>query len=216
MLKILLYGHGKMGKMVEEIITEQDDMELVAIVSPSYNKSIYDITEAFDVIIDFSVPQAICEIAQYSKAYKTPLVLAVTGYNDEQERIIADLAEKVPVFRAENLSYGIKIMKNLINTAMQYRYDDIEITETHHNRKKDAPSGTALSLADLIGENIPIHSLRLGNVAGGHIVSLAMGDELITISHTALSRRIFAQGALKAARFITNCPPGIYGMDNIP
>ena len=216
MLKILLCGYGKMGKMVEAVIAEQDDMGLATIVSPSHNKSIHDVKVSFDVIIDFSVPDAIYEISQYAVAYKIPIVLAVTGYNDGQKQIITELAEKVPVFRTENLSYGIKIMKNLINTAVKYQYDNIEITEIHHNKKKDAPSGTAIALAKLIDENIPIHSLRLGNVAGEHTVSFALEDEIISITHTALSRRIFAQGALKAARFISNLPPGIYNMDNMP
>ena len=212
MLKILINGYGAMGKVLEETVKTYDDIEIAGIC---INADDLHKTADFDVLIDFSVPDAIYNIARYCTEKHKPAVLAVTGYSQEQEKIIEELSEKVPVFRAENLSIGINIMKKLIKTVSETLGWNAEIIEKHHIRKKDAPSGTALLLAENINESIPIHSIRLGNIAGEHSIIFSQGHEILEIRHTALSKKVFAEGAVKAARFIVSAGKGIYSMDNI-
>ncbi len=212
MLKILINGYGAMGKVLEETVKIYNDIEIAGICR---NADDLHKTADFDVLIDFSVPDAIYNIAQYCTEKQKPAVLAVTGYSQEQEKIIEELSEKVPVFRAENLSIGINIMKKLIKTVSETLGWNAEIIEKHHIRKKDAPSGTALLLAENINESIPIHSIRLGNIVGEHCIIFSQGDEILEIRHTALTKKVFAEGAVKAARFIVSAGKGIYNMDNI-
>lgn len=212
MLKILINGYGKMGKILEETVKTYDDIEIVGIC-----RNTDDLRKSadFDVLIDFSVPDAIYNIARYCTEKQKPAVLAVTGYSPEQEKIIEELSKKVPVFRAENLSIGINIMKKLIKTVSETLGWNAEIIEKHHDQKRDAPSGTSLLLAEIINESIPIHSIRLGNIAGEHSIVFCQGDEILEIRHTALSKKVFAEGAVKAARFIVSAGKGIYNMNNI-
>jgi len=211
-LKILINGYGAMGKVLEETVKAYNDIEIAGIC---INADDLHKTADFDVLIDFSVPDAIYNIARYCTEKHKPAVLAVTGYSQEQEKIIEELSQKVPVFRAENLSIGINIMKKLIKTVSETLGWNAELIEKHHIRKKDAPSGTALSLAENINESIPIHSIRLGNIVGEHCIIFSQGDEILEIRHTALSKKVFAEGAVKAARFIVSAGKGIYSMENI-
>ena len=212
MLKILINGYGAMGKVLEETVKTYNDIEIAGIC-----RNADDLRKSadFDVLIDFSVPDAIYKIAQYCTEKQKPAVLAVTGYSQEQEKIIEELSEKVPVFRAENLSIGINIMKKLIKTVSETLGWNAEIIEKHHIRKKDAPSGTALLLAENIKESIPIHSIRLGNIVGEHCIIFSQGDEILEIRHTALSKKVFAEGAVKAARFIVSAQNGMHNMENV-
>lgn len=192
-----------------------------------------------DLVIDFSRPESIPALVSYAVKTNTALMVATTGLADEHLDLLDRAAQKVPVFHTANMSLGVNLVKDAccrIASVLSEGFD-IEITEFHHNQKADAPSGTALMLAKAIKEaaseskefvygrspqagkrkenEIGIHALRGGTMPGEHSVLFAGPDEIIEIRHLALSRRIFALGALRAARFIAGQKPGMYNMDNI-
>ena len=195
----------------------------------------------FDVLVDFSHPSMLSTILSLAVSRSKPVVLATTGYSDAQIDEIAAAAAKIPVFKTANMSIGINLMTELIKTAAALLADnfDIELVESHHNQKLDAPSGTALMLADamkntLSGEleyvydrhnvrakrgkkELGIHSIRGGTNVGEHSVIFAGNDEVLEIKHSASSRGIFAEGAVRAVRFITEDgrTPGLYSMQNL-
>ncbi|HKM28529.1 MAG TPA: 4-hydroxy-tetrahydrodipicolinate reductase [Anaerovoracaceae bacterium] len=193
--------------------------------------------EGIDVIIDFSHPRALPMIKDYVTRQdgKAALVIATTGYDEDKEREIKELAETVPVLKNSNFSYGINMMKKILVQMSETLGDisDIEIIEKHHSQKIDAPSGTALLLADAIdpaasrrrlcgrrgesrrGNEIGLHSVRGGTIFGEHTVIFAMKDEVIELRHTAFSKEIFAKGAIDAALWIKGREPGYYSFDNM-
>ncbi|MCL1883976.1 MAG: 4-hydroxy-tetrahydrodipicolinate reductase, partial [Defluviitaleaceae bacterium] len=226
-------------------------MEIAAgidIVSGSANfpvyKNINECTTPADVIINFMPPTAALEnalaIVDYSVSKKIPLVLCTTGMPDELETAIQKAAEKVAVLRSANMSLGINLLSNILSRISQLLYDsgfDIEITERHHNQKLDAPSGTALLLADAVNaalseemtyttdrskthalrkrNEIGIQALRGGTIVGEHSAIFAGLGEVIELKHTAHSREIFAVGSLKAAEFLRGKPSGMYTMQDL-
>lgn len=190
-----------------------------------------------NVIIDVSSTNAIYDLYAFSLKNNTPVVLCTTGYNDEQKDLILKMSKIVPVFQSGNMSIGINIINHTLKYIIKFLYNDfdIEILEKHHNKKIDSPSGTALLLADTIAKSIPykvnysynrnckrmktdigIQSIRGGTIIGEHDIIFAGDDEIIKISHTALSRKIFANGALYAAKFLSTCNKAkIYNMDDL-
>lgn len=247
MTKILLSGaNGKMGNVIRGIVSERDDCEIVAGVDintlstdfPVYS-NIKDVKETADVIVDFSNPAALQSLIDYSKENGTPLVIATTGYSEEQKNAIKEASQFSPIFFTYNMSIGINLLVNLAKKAVSVLGDDfdVEIVEKHHNQKIDAPSGTALMLADAIAEEkenkvnyefnrhskrekrpkdeIGLHSIRGGTIVGEHDVMFCGKDEIITLSHSARSKEIFAVGAIKAALYMSGKPAGMYDMSNI-
>ncbi len=211
-------------------------------VSPAYSFPVYQTVSDFpgrgDVIIDFSHHTALPTLVEYSKKTKTPLVIATTGHTEEEKTLMAESAMSAPVFCSGNMSIGINLLMELCRTASRAlgEHFDVEIIEKHHNQKLDAPSGTALMIADALKEErkdteyvydrhsvrktrepqeIGIHSVRGGTIVGEHEVIFAGNNEIITLSHTATSREIFANGALKAAEYIANKAPGMYCMSDL-
>lgn len=193
-----------------------------------------------DVIIDFASAKAVDHLLDYCAATGTPVVLCTTGLSEEQIRRVEETAEKAAVLRSANMSLGINLLLKLVKEAARVLAAadfDIEILEKHHNRKLDAPSGTALALADSINEamesqyhyvydrssrrqkrdpkEIGIQSVRGGSIVGEHDVIFAGQDEVITISHTAYSRAIFAKGAVAAAKFLAGKTSGLYDMADV-
>ena len=192
-----------------------------------------------DVMIDFSNPAALPGLLAFTGSRKIPVVVATTGLSKEDEQSLQAAAEKIPVFWSANMSIGICLLKELVKKAAVFLGDayDIEIVERHHNRKLDAPSGTALAIADAINDaegdkfcfeydrhsrrakrkktEIGISSVRGGNIVGDHDVIFAGQNEMIEISHKAMSRNLFADGAVKAAFFLKDKPAGFYGMDSL-
>ena len=216
MLKLIVVGYGIMGKLMEQAVKENEDIEIMEICARAGRMPcIKDMNRCADAVIDFSAPDAIYDVAEYCEKYKVPLVSAVTGYSEEQEKLIEKLSRIVPVFRSSNFSVGINVMNNLVHKATEMLEWDVEMIEMHHNKKKDFPSGTALMLEKSIGSNVTIHSVRAGNIPGEHTVIFAGNDEMIEITHRAFSKKIFAEGAIKAARFIVMQTTGMYGMDDI-
>ncbi len=247
MINVLLSGaNGKMGSEVIEAIGRVEDFKIVCGFDreetnqngfPVYN-SIDKISEKVDVIIDFSVPVATFEILKYAKKNKTPIVIATTGFSKEELEKIKEISTEIPVFRSSNMSLDINLMASLIQKVAEVLTDaDIEIVETHHNRKVDSPSGTAILLADAINEvltekkgytfdrmqkrekrnknEIGFSSIRGGNIVGEHSVKFFGESETLEITHTAYSRQVFAEGAVNAAKFIVTKEPGLYDMKSL-
>lgn len=247
MTRIILSGaNGKMGKTIQSVVAGHENCEIVAGVdlnTQSDNFPIYDsidkVQEQADVVIDFTNPVLIDGLLDYSKKTSTPLVIGTTGFNDNQKKQIEKASEESAVFFTYNMSLGINLLANLAKKAADIlgKDFDIEIVEKHHNQKIDAPSGTALMLADAICEEfdeplkyeydrhskrekrskneIGMHSVRGGTIVGEHEIIFAGRDEIITLSHSARSKEIFAVGAVNAAEFMKDKSCGMYSMKDL-
>ncbi len=247
MTRIILSGaNGKMGKTIQSVVAGRENCEIVAGVdlnTQSDNFPIYDsidkVQEQADVVIDFTNPVLIDGLLDYSKKTSTPLVIGTTGFNDNQKKQIEKASEESAVFFTYNMSLGINLLANLAKKAADIlgKDFDIEIVEKHHNQKIDAPSGTALMLADAICEEfdeplkyeydrhskrekrskneIGMHSVRGGTIVGEHEIIFAGRDEIITLSHSARSKEIFAVGAVNAAEFMKDKSCGMYSMKDL-
>lgn len=247
-MKIIIHGiAGKMGQTLYRTALETPDTEVVAGVDkvpaqdigvPVY-PSLSEVTQEADVVIDFSVREALPGLLAAATAKELPLVVATTGLTDQDRHMIFQASEKIPVLQSFNFSLGINLMFALARRAASALGDnwDIEIIELHHNQKKDAPSGTAYALADAINaafngqkeyvfgrysqdgprksNEIGIHAIRGGTIAGEHTALFAGNDEVLTITHTAHSKTLFASGALTAARFLCGKQPGLYHMQDV-
>lgn len=247
MLEVMVNGcSGKMGQIVCDLVEQNENLVLKCgfdknvtgeFAFPVFNK-IKDITEKPDVIIDFSVPVATFNILNYAVQNHVPIVIATTGFSTEEEKRIEEYSKQIPIFKSANMSYDIMIMKKLVQWLAPLLKDtNIEITETHHNRKIDSPSGTAQMLADSINSSlgntlhceynrhdkrekrdkneIGMNSIRGGNIVGEHTVQFFGEFETFELKHTSYSRNVFAEGALKAAQFLVNKPNGLYNMEDI-
>lgn len=249
MPKIIISGcNGYMGRVVESLcnadasITIVGGFDLLGTTEKEYPvyTSPSEFTGEADAVIDFSSPAALDALLTFSKDKKIPLILATTGYSPEQLAQIGATATEVPLFRSANMSLGINVLLNLVAKASEVLGSDydIEIVERHHKRKVDAPSGTALMIADVAKEHckheaeyvfdrssvrkprdkkeIGISAVRGGTIVGEHEIIFAGHDEIMEIKHTALSREIFAQGAVTASKFMANITkPGLYDMSNL-
>ena len=245
--RIILCGAcGKMGGNVLSLL--ENDPEATAVcgvdlfpkeIGMSVFKSFSEVKNDADVIIDFSSPVGLLERLDYAKAHGLGIVLASTGFTKEDLALIEEYSKSVAIFKTANLSLGVNLMQALCKAAAQVLGTgfDIEIIERHHNLKKDAPSGTALMLADSINEvfegkkryvggregivgareqdEIGIHAVRGGTIVGEHEVMFAGEDEVITITHSANSKRVFAAGAIRAAKFLKGKQAGMYEMKDL-
>ncbi len=236
---------GKMGKVVAEVCNQFEDMAVCAGVDPTLPKCSFpvyancsEVVEKVDVIIDFSFHAAIADILSFAVKNKIPAVIATTGFSSEELALIEESKKEIPIFRSANMSLGVNILCQLAKKAAKFLPDfDIEIIEKHHNQKVDSPSGTALMIADEITSVLPnqmnyvfgregicgkrtkseigIHAVRGGTIVGEHEVLFAGAHETVTISHSAGSREILANGAVCAARFLVEQKPGGYSMKDI-
>ena len=243
--KIIISGcNGRMGRVVESICEADPDVSVVAGFDVSLESRAFPVfvspanfTGEADAVIDFSSPAALDGLLAFALERKVPLVLATTGYSDDQLAQIDEASKRIPIFRSANMSLGINVLLELVKKAAAVLGDsyDIEIVEKHHNRKVDAPSGTALMIADAAAsalnfkpeyvyerhsvrqsrdkKEIGISAVRGGTIVGIHEIMFAGRDEIIEIKHTAMSREIFANGAVKAAKFLAGVSkPGMYDM----
>ena len=247
MTKIILCGAcGKMGGNVLSLL--QEDTQAVAVcgvdafpreIDLKVYPTFADVTEDADVIIDFSSADNLVERLEFAKNRGIGIVLASTGFTSEDLKMIDEYAKHIAIFRTANLSLGVNLMQALVKAAAQVLGDsfDVEIIEKHHNLKKDAPSGTALMLADSVNEafeekktlvngregivgartknEIGMHAVRGGTIVGEHEVMFAGEDEVLTITHSARSKRVFASGAIRAAKFLQGKGPGMYEMKHL-
>lgn len=247
MTRILLSGCcGKMGRNVINSVNQRKDCEIVAGIDIVDDSNIgfpifqnYNEVEVkADVIIDFSNPALLTSILEYALKTNTAVVLATTGLSDSQIKEVEDASKVIPVFFSYNMSLGVSLLCELSKTAAKILGNDfdVEIIEAHHNQKIDAPSGTAIMLANAVKEEMPdayfeydrhskrekrhtneigIHSIRGGTIVGEHQVIFAGNDEIVTLSHSARSKAIFSQGAVNAAVFLSGKESGIYNMSDI-
>ena len=234
-MKIAVLGGGAMGKVLADMIEDRNGYELAGVIDPLAGDTLAACGGDADVVIDFSNPANLGMLAEYCTANNCPAVIATTGYTAEQTEQIKQLAGQIPVVFSANYSLGINIMKRVISEITPLLEDtfDIEIIEKHHNKKLDAPSGTAkmlLAAADESGayehvfgrdgnrkrgREIGVHAVRGGTIAGEHTVMYAGTDEILEIRHTADSKKIFASGALKAAEFAADAQTGFYTMEDV-
>ena len=250
MTNVILCGcGGRMGHAVTELINKNGDFQIVAgvdvnasSVAPACKFPVYqtikDFPDRADVIIDFSHHTALADLLDYAKATSTPIVVCTTGHTDEEREMMKSASESIPVFFSRNMSIGINLLVELCRRASRTLGlgFDVEIIEKHHNQKLDAPSGTALMIAEALADEreetefvydrhermqkryqseIGIHAVRGGTIVGEHEVLFAGDNEMITISHSATSREIFANGALRAAGFIVGKAPQMYDMSDV-
>ena len=248
MVGVILHGcNGRMGQMLSGLIAEDEEMKVVAGIEPSGEakndypvyKSFDELKETADVIMDFSTASAIDSLLSYCEKTHTPLVLCSTGLSEAQLDRVENLAKESAVLVSANMSLGINVLLKLLKSVTGTLYGngfDIEIVEKHHNQKLDAPSGTALALADVMKDElddisynldrskvrkkrerneIGISAVRGGTIVGEHEVIFAGTDEVIEIKHTAYSRAIFAKGAMSAAKFLKGKNTGKYSMSDV-
>ena len=249
MTRIIMCGcNGKMGRVISQLAKEDENAKIVAGVDISGEgpegypvfKSITECDVKADVVIDFSAPAALSEILTAGTQRNLPLVLCTTGYGSDELEQIAEASKKVAILRSANMSLGINLLLSLVQSAAKVLAEadfDIELVEKHHNQKVDAPSGTALALADAINEalehayiykydrstervkrdkkEIGISAVRGGSIVGEHEVIFAGTDEVIEIKHTAYSKAIFGKGAVAAAKFLAGKPAGMYSMKDV-
>ncbi len=249
MVRVIMHGcNGKMGQTITRIVAETEGVSIVAGVDPYDGirqeypvfASIKQCDVEADVVIDFSSAGAVDDLYEYCREKKLGLVLCTTGLSEEQIQAAGRLSETVPVLRSANMSMGINLLEKLLREASGILADagfDIEIVEKHHNLKKDAPSGTALALADAVSDGlkekyeyvfdrsqrsiqrpkneIGISAIRGGTIVGDHDVIFAGEDEVITFSHRAYSKAVFAKGAVQAAIFISGREAGMYNMSSV-
>lgn len=233
MNKLLLIGYGRMGKMIEDVVSQTEDARIVGKIDPLLPP--WDAAEAPDAILDFSAPQGIEQSLALALQYKAALVIGTTGFDEGVRARIAETAKEIPVICQSNYSLGVAVLKKAVRmtAAALGAGFDIEIVETHHNKKQDAPSGTALSLAEAAnldgkpllygrhglvgarGNEIGVHAVRGGSVAGEHRVLFLGDNETVELRHEAQSRRIFAVGAVRAALFLAGRKAGLYTMDDV-
>ncbi|WP_315122086.1 4-hydroxy-tetrahydrodipicolinate reductase [uncultured Clostridium sp.] len=247
MVKVILCGcNGKMGKVITQTALSFPNIDIVAGVDKSLNNNnlypifsnINEVNVAADVVLDFSRPEALDDLLGYSSKNATPLILCTTGYSEDQLNKISEGSKAISIFRSANMSIGVNIVNSILKSISNklYKDFDIEIIEKHHNQKVDAPSGTALLLANTIKDSIDgvrefsygrvgnskreekeigIHAVRGGTIVGEHDVIFAGIGENIEIKHSAISREVFAVGALKACEFMQNKTPGLYNMHDM-
>lgn len=239
-MNIIVNGAGgRMGQQVCRLLAEQGHT-LAAGVDHFGGEGLYrslsDYTGPADAVIDFSFHEGVAELVDYCVSRKLPLVAATTGYTPEEFRHLEEGAKEIPIFQSYNMSIGVALLAKLVGQAAAiFQGCDVEIVEAHHNRKADAPSGTALLLADAVKAQRPdatyvfgrsgqhkrepneigIHALRMGNVVGEHEVIFATDNQTITLKHQAHDRALFAEGALAAVHFVAEQPAGLYHMDHL-
>ena len=221
-VRVLLIGAaGRMGKTVLDLAAADPKIDIVA--QCDLGDPIESVMKACDVVVDFSHAAAIDEICRAASQHGKPLVIGTTGHSQEQRRAIEKAAESLPIVFASNFSIGVNVLFWLTRKAAELLGQDFnpEIIETHHKMKKDAPSGTAKTLAEILkaaqkDENqIPIQSIRQGEVVGEHTVIFSGPNERLELVHRATSREIFARGALRAASWVMGKPPGLYSMQDV-
>ncbi|MCQ2482870.1 MAG: 4-hydroxy-tetrahydrodipicolinate reductase [Clostridia bacterium] len=249
MVNILMHGcNGRMGKSISQMCKGSDKYRIVAGVDmfsadngfgyPIF-ESLAEVDVDFDVIIDFSNANIVPTVAQYAMQNKKPLICCTTGLSDDTCAMLLEASKIVPVFKSANMSLGMNVLFELVRSATKVLYPDyeMEIVEAHHNKKLDAPSGTAYMIADVISEEtnneveyvfdrhdvrkardhkeLGISSIRGGNIVGNHDVMFIGDEEILTISHQAQDRSVFGRGALRAAEFVVGKEPGMYTMQDI-
>ena len=246
-MNILVCGFGLMGKKVVQAVRDNKKMNLIGVVSPIFDETIkenmyssfQEVHDHIDAIIDFSHPNNLDDLLKFGIKHHCALVIATTGFNEQQLLRIEEASSQVPIFQSYNTSFGVSMLIKIVREAAKEFYDqgyDIEIIEKHHNQKIDAPSGTAELLYEVMAEEIDgveacydrssrhekrkkeeigIQSLRGGTIFGEHTIMFAGVDEIIEIKHTALSKEVFVQGAISAAYALNDKDNGLFTLKSL-
>lgn len=246
-MNVLVYGFGLMGKKVTQAVRDNAQMNLVGVVSPVFDAkidekmyaSLNEVHEKIDAIIDFSHPDNLNDILKFGVRNHCALVLATTGYSEQQILHIEEASSQIPIFQSYNTSFGVSMLTKIVKEVAKEFYEngyDIEIIEKHHNQKIDAPSGTAKLLYEVMAEEIDgveavydrsslhekrkhesigIQAMRGGTIFGEHTVMFAGNDEIIEIKHTALSKEVFVQGAISASYALLDKDHGLYTLKSL-
>ena len=248
MINVVVSGcNGAMGRVLTKAIEEMEDITIVAGIDKNINsykntypvyKSPLLVKEECDVIIDFSKPSNLSGLLEYSVNNNIALVIATTGFSEEEENKIKEASKFTRIFKSSNMSVGVNVLINLSKQATNTlgNIADIEIIEKHHNKKVDSPSGTAVMIANAVKEireqsefiygrhgrtgkrqqnEVGIHAVRGGTIVGEHSAIFAGNDEILEINHSARSKNVFAEGAIAAAKYLVNQQPGFYNMDDM-
>jgi 4-hydroxy-tetrahydrodipicolinate reductase len=193
----VVYLHGKNGRMGQAV---------QAVIQNNSAFTLSGSADECDVVIDFSSPSSLTELLKMKK----PLVIGTTGYGEEEKRRILEASKVLPIFMTPNFSLGMTLLRQMVQELAERVGGEIEIVEAHNKNKKDKPSGSALLIEEELGKDVPIHSIRAGDIVGDHTVIFGLDGERLEIKHQVHSRAAFAHGALKAAQFIKSQPPGLY------
>lgn len=236
MLNVLIHGMGAMGQYVYDLLKGQTNIICYDSFNAEYCKKLNEIKEKIDVIVDFSHHSLVDDLIDFAADHSIPVVICTTGLSETTQQNISDRSKKIPIFQSGNMSLGINVLLELAKLgAKSLSNFDIEIIEKHHNKKIDAPSGTAYMIAEVIqsvqtlnleynrygndakrGDNvIGMHAIRGGSITGEHTVLFAGLDETIEIKHQATSKKVFAKGAISAAYFLKEQQPGLYTMNDL-
>lgn len=230
-MDIIIHGTGAMGKIVSDLIKEDKNLNVTGFADELTN-------EIGDIIIDFSHFSRLNSLLDYAKNNNLPLVIATTGYDAKTLEKLKEFSKEIPILLSSNMSLGVNLMQDILKKIVPILYGkyDIEVIEKHHNKKVDSPSGTAKSILEVIENSckgkmieqygregikkreeneIGVHVVRGGTIVGEHSVLFCGNDEIIEIKHTAMSKNIFAEGALTAAKFLADKPAGLYSMKDI-
>ncbi len=239
-MNIILIGYGKMGQTLEQLAQSAAGIELSAVVGKAPGHDVYAeltaVTEPADCLIDFSHHNNIEKILRYAQEQCKPVVICTTGFNIVEVGLITAAAKNIPIVYSQNMSLGVNVMVDAVRRMSAALGDDfdVELIEKHHNLKEDAPSGTAKMLLAAVNNvehktqvngregmkkraknDIGVHAVRGGTIVGEHTVIFAGNDEILEIKHTALSKKIFAAGALRAAAFLAGKNTGLYTMADV-
>ncbi len=246
-MKILLVGcTGQMGRQLTETFKEEADLEIVAGIALEKDDSLgypvyldfEEVKEEPEMVVDYSSAKNTKALLKYVTSHKIPVIIAATGQTEEEEKAIREASEITPILKSGNMSLGINLLMKLVEEAAETLQGyDVEIVEAHHNKKVDAPSGTARMLADAVDagrrgvaervygrygreaqrekDEVGVHSLRGGTIVGEHAVIFAGTDEIVTLKHSAHSKKIFSNGTVRAIRFMRDVPVGFYTMKDI-
>lgn len=228
-MKLIVSGcRGKMGRKLIKTLSRESDIRIICGIDNTVDKTVqveeFPVFAAFgdhickaDAVIDFSHPTALKPLLAWCILNNCPVVIATTGLSPNDHRIIQEAAKQIPIFRSSNMSPGITVICRLLNilTSSLGMEFDVEIIEKHHKNKEDAPSGTVFMLEEAIGKSCPTHSIRAGTIPGEHTIIFAGSDEIVELTHIALSRTVYARGALAAVRFLINQKPGLYSMKDL-
>ena len=240
MIRVIINGAaGAMGRVLAGVIEKDDVLETVGRVDFTGNdgtlKSLAEFEGEADIVIDFSNHLGTRTLMDYCIANNLPVIVCTTGQTEEEMDMIREASTQIPVFKSGNMSVGVAILTKLVREVAEKFNGEVEIIEMHHNRKLDAPSGTALMLAEAAQEarpgsvskcgrsgaekrqpnDIGIQSVRMGNIVGIHEVMIGTNTQTITLKHEAHDRALFADGAVDAAKFLVGTPAGFYNMDNL-
>lgn len=212
MIKYGLIGvSGRMGGEIREVMTEKGHSMVYSLSSKEET-----FRENPQLIIDFSLPAVFQLTMEKVRQFGVPLIIGTTGLDEEQLSVLKELSSAIPVVQSYNFSIGIQMLLKCAAMLKEHLNDwDMEIMEAHHRYKKDKPSGTAKMISDVLGGNIPVSSLRLGNIAGDHTVYFGGTGEVLSITHSATSRRTFAEGVLRSAEFISGRKSGLYTFQDV-